>query len=559
MTSRLGDLLRRHRVLTDDALAPALAAQREHGGALASHLVRLGLVDEDRLVALVANEYRLPIVDPRSADVPSDAIEAIPHTLARRHELVPIALDGATLTLAMVDPANPSAVNEVQFLTGRDVRIAAASPTSVHAAIERLYCAPSPLAEALSQLGPARPGDTADDDPLREPLAASEQAPVVRLVNALLAEAVRRRASDVHIEPYERALRVRFRIDGVLCEVMQPPLVFHSAIATRLKVLAQLDIAERRLPQDGRLRFRPPDGPEADVRLSALPTAFGEKLVLRILDRGHLESDLGALGFAESDLHALRTAIARPCGLVLVTGPTGSGKTTTLYAALAELNTPAINICTAEDPIEFPLHGINQVQTRDDIGLSFATALRAFLRQDPDVVMVGEIRDLETADIAVKAALTGHLVLSTLHTGDAPSAITRLLDMGIPSFLVAASLTLVVAQRLARLVCGSCARDHALPLGAVRAAGWDGEPFAARQGTGCAACAGTGFRGRAAVYELMPLGEALRDGIVAGASTPELRRLARSAGMRSLRQAGLALAASGATSVEEVLRITPAD
>ncbi len=559
MTSRLGDLLRRHGALTDDQLAPALAAQREHGGALATHLVRLGLVDEDRLVALVAAEYRLPVVDPRSADVASDAIETVPHTLARRHELVPIALDRGTLTLAMVDPAHPSAVNEVKFLTGRDVRIAAASPTSVHAAIERLYGAPSPLADALSQLGPAHPGDAVDDDPLREPLAASEQAPVVRLVNALLAEAVRRHASDVHIEPYERALRIRFRIDGVLCEVMQPPLAFHSAIATRLKVLAQLDIAERRLPQDGRLRFRSPDGSETDVRISALPTAFGEKLVLRILDRTHLQSDLGTLGFEESALHELRTAIARPCGLVLVTGPTGSGKTTTLYAALAELNTPIINICTAEDPIEFPLHGINQVQTRDDIGLSFATALRAFLRQDPDVVMVGEIRDLETADIAVKAALTGHLVLSTLHTGDAPSAMTRLLDMGIPAFLVAASLTLVVAQRLARLVCVSCARDHPLPLAALRAAGWDGAPFATRQGTGCTACGGTGFRGRAAVYELLPLGDALRDGLVAGASTLELRRVARAAGMRTLRQAGLALAAGGATSVEEVLRITPAD
>jgi type IV pilus assembly protein PilB len=459
----------------------------------------------------------------------------------------------------MVDPASPIAVSEIKFLTGRDVRIAAATPTAVHATIDRLYGAPSPLADALSQLGPSEQLDDTDDDPIREPLAASEQAPVVRLVNALLVEAVRRHASDVHIEPYERTLRVRFRIDGVLCEMMHPPLAFHSAIATRLKVLAQLDIAERRLPQDGRLRFRSPDGGETDVRISVLPTAFGEKLVLRVLDRSHLERDLESLGFEASALHELRSAIARPCGLVLVTGPTGSGKTTTLYAALAELNTPGINICTVEDPIEFPLFGVNQVQARDDIGLGFAIALRAFLRQDPDVVMVGEIRDLETADIAVKAALTGHLVLSTLHTSDAPSAVTRLIDMGVAPFLVAASVTLVVAQRLVRLVCAACAREHAMPIAAVRAAGWDGALFATRQGAGCAACGGTGFRGRAAVYELLPLGEDLREGLATGASVLELRRLARGAGMRTLRQAALALAASGVTSVEEIVRVTPPD
>jgi type IV pilus assembly protein PilB len=559
MHSRLGDLLRRHGALTAEQIAPALAAQEEHGGTLATQLVRLGLVEEHQLVALVADEYHLPIVDPRCVEVAGDAIDAVPPTLARRHELVPIALDGSMLTIAMADPASPIAVSEIKFLTGRDVRITVASPSAVHATIERLYGAPSPLADALSQLGPSEQRDDPDGDPLREPLAASEQAPVVRLVNALLAEAVRRRASDVHIEPYERTLRARFRVDGVLCEVMHPPLAFHSAIATRLKVLAQLDIAERRLPQDGRMRFRSPEGEETDVRVAVLPTAFGEKLVLRILDRSHLQRDLGSLGFEASALHELRSAIARPCGLVLVTGPTGSGKTTTLYAALAELNTPGINICTVEDPVEFPLFGVNQVQARDDIGLTFATALRAFLRQDPDVVMVGEIRDLETADIAVKAALTGHLVLSTLHTGDAPSAMTRLIDMGVAPFLVAASLTLVVAQRLVRLVCTGCAREHALPAAALHAAGWDGTPFVTRQGVGCTTCGGTGFRGRAAVYELLPLGETLHEGLVTGASVLELGRLARAAGMRTLRQTGLALAASGATSVEEILRVTPPD
>jgi type IV pilus assembly protein PilB len=556
MVSRLAELLRRRHLLTDAQLAAAVAAQGEHGGGLAQWVVRLGLVDGDALAASLADAYGLEIVDPRTVDVPRAAIDAVPHALARRHEVVPIALDGARLTVAVADPTDPAPIDEVRFLCGLDVRVVVASCTAVREAIERLYGPASELAEALSGLGSATPAV----DPVAdvEADAATEHAPVVRFVNALLAEAVRRRASDVHVEPFERALRVRLRIDGVLHDVAPPPASLAAAIATRVKVMAQLDIAERRLPQDGRLRATLP-ARGVDVRVSTLPTLHGEKIVLRLLDHAHAERTLEALGLEVSALARVRHALAQPHGLVLATGPTGSGKTTTLYAALGALNTPAVNLCTVEDPVEVPMRGVNQVATRDDVGLSFAGALRAFLRQDPDVIMVGEIRDLETADIAVKAALTGHLVLSTLHTNDAPSAVTRLLDMGIPPFLVAGALVLVVAQRLVRVVCARCAQPRPVQLDVLRAAGWTGERFTPRAGRGCADCAGTGFRGRAAVYELMMPGDGFRERVVAGASLLELRRLARSDGMTTLRQAGLTVAARGFTTVEEVLRVTPAD
>jgi len=511
--------------------------------------------DQDTVVRLLADEYRLPLVDPRTADVPAAALAAVPHVLARRHVLVPVALQGAQLTVAMADPTDPAAVAELKFSCGLDVRIAVAPRAAVQETIERLYGPASELAEALSGLTPPAPAT--------EPTAAieasdTEAAPVVRFVNALLAEAVRRRASDIHVEPYDHTLRIRLRVDGVLGEVAPPPPGLASAIATRVKVMAQLDIAERRLPQDGRLRLSLEVG-NVDVRVSVLPTLFGEKLVLRLLDRGGVERRLDALGLEPGTLAHLRAALARPHGLVLVTGPTGSGKTTTLYAALAALNTTAINICTVEDPIEIHLHGVNQVATRDDLGLSFAITLRALLRQDPDVIMVGEIRDLDTADIAVKAALTGHLVLSTLHTNDAPSAVTRLLDMGIPPFLVAGALGLVLAQRLVRVLCPRCSRASNESADVLHAAGWCDPAFVARRHAGCSECAGTGYRGRAPVYEAMVPDDRLREAIVAGATARELRRIACEAGMQTLRQSALAVAARGTTTLEEVLRVTPAD
>jgi type IV pilus assembly protein PilB len=549
--SRLGQILRRRGLLTAEQLTLESSTP-------AVELVRRGVVAEEVLVEALADEYGLPIVDPRTADVPRSALDAVPHALARRRQLVPIDLAGSTLSVAMADPTITVAVAEVKFLCGLDVHVAVAGAMAVRETIDRLYGDAPELADALSELGPAVPDvDRTDDGVLDE--AATAQAPVVRFVNALLAEAVARRASDIHIEPYADALRVRLRVDGVLCEVAPPPAALAGAITNRVKVMAQLDIAERRLPQDGRLRLRLSDGADADVRVSVLPTLFGETVVLRILDGARRERRLEAVGLDAEALALLRAALARPHGLILATGPTGSGKTTTLYAALAALDTATVNVCTVEDPVEVHMPGINQVQARDDVGLTFATALRALLRQDPDVIMVGEIRDLETADIAVKAALTGHLVLSTLHTNDAASAITRLLDMGIPPFLVAGSLVLVVAQRLVRVVCARCGRDSPMAVDVLHAAGWRDAPFTARRGDGCLECGGTGYRGRVAVHELMPIGDALRERVVSGASPLELERIARSDGMRTLRQRALGLAARGVTSIEEVLRVTPVD
>jgi type II secretory ATPase GspE/PulE/Tfp pilus assembly ATPase PilB-like protein len=554
MQSRLCDILCRRGVL-DAAEAVRVRDGLDDPGGLAARLVALDLVDEDVLVNVLAEECTLPRVDPRLAAVPRDAVAAVPHGLARRHQLVPVALDGALLTIAMADPTDQGAVAHVTFLTGLDVQAAVAPPSAVRDAIARLYGEAPELADALSGLGPASPEERA---PVQRPSDADD-APVVRYVHALLAEAVRRGASDVHVEPFDGALRVRLRVDGVLAEVAPPPAGLAAAITTRVKVMARLDIAERRLPQDGRLEFAAPGSAAVDVRVSVLPTLHGETIVLRLLDRTGLARRLETLGLDAGDLERLRAALAQPQGLVLATGPTGSGKTTTLYAALTALDAATVNVCTVEDPVEIQLHGVNQVTVRDDIGLSFAAALRAFLRQDPDVIMVGEIRDLETADIAVKAALTGHLVLSTLHTNDAPSAVTRLLDMGIAPFLLTGSLLLVVAQRLVRVLCPACAEDVPVDPTALCAAGFTGPSFDGRRRRGCRDCGGTGFRGRTSVYQLMPANPAVREAIVAGASVLQLTGLARAAGMRSLREAGLALAARGVTTLDEVLRVTPAD
>jgi type IV pilus assembly protein PilB len=381
----------------------------------------------------------------------------------------------------------------------------------------------------------------------------------VKLVNAILTDAIRKRASDIHIEPYEKALRVRFRVDGVLYEMMQPPLRLKNAITSRLKVMAALDIAERRLPQDGRIKMKLSGNKEMDFRVSSLPTMFGEKVVLRLLDKSNLQLDMTKLGFEEAALKWFKEAIYKPYGMVLVTGPTGSGKTTTLYSALAELNKVANNISTAEDPIEFNLAGINQVQMHDEIGLNFAGALRAFLRQDPDIIMVGEIRDFETAEIGVKAALTGHLVLSTLHTNDAPSTINRLLNMGIEPFLVASSVNLILAQRLARVICPNCKEDFPVAEDVIRKCGWTGELFVPQHGTGCLNCGGTGFRGRIALYEVMPVTDGLKEQIIGGGTAIELKRVAMQEGMTSLRQSGIIHVARGTTTLEEVLRVTMAD
>jgi type IV pilus assembly protein PilB len=561
MSSRLGEVLQKRGDLTADQLARALEQQREHGGALSTHLVKQGFITEEKLLGYLEREYRLPIVDPLSLDIARDVLAIVPQALVLKHHLIPTSLVRSTLTLAMADPSNLMAINEVKFLTGYDVKVAVSAPTLIQQAIERYYERHTDYDEVLSKLD----GDNVevvrdeDDVDLQELEKATEEAPVVRLVNALLTDAIRKRASDIHVEPYEKMLRVRFRIDGLLYEIMQPPLRLKNAMTSRIKVMAQLDIAERRLPQDGRIKMKLSGGKEMDFRVSVLPTLFGEKVVLRLLDKSNLQLDMTKLGFEDQALKFFKDAINKPYGMVLVTGPTGSGKTTTLYSALAELNKIGTNISTAEDPVEFNLVGINQVQMHDEIGLNFAAALRAFLRQDPDVIMVGEIRDFETAEIGVKAALTGHLVLSTLHTNDAPSTINRLLNMGIEPFLVASSLNLIMAQRLARVICPNCKEDHPTTPEALREIGWAGEPFVPQHGAGCSNCGGTAYKGRIALYEVMPMSDEVREQVLAGATALDIKRTAIQTGMKTLRQSGLTKVAEGLTTVEEVLRVTMSD
>jgi type IV pilus assembly protein PilB len=561
MNSRLGELLLKRGDLRPEQVAQAIEQQRQQGGALSHYLVKLGFITEEDLLSYLQREYRLPVVDPLSLDIPRDVLNLLPAAIVTKHHVIPTNLARSTLTLAMADPSNLVAINEIKFLTGYDVKVAVAAPSSVQQAIEKYYESKVNYDEVLSQLGNETIEVVTDREEVdvKELERATEEAPVVRLVNALLTDAIRKRASDIHVEPYEKMLRVRFRIDGVLYEIMQPPMRLKNAITSRIKVMASLDIAERRLPQDGRIKMKLGEGKEMDFRVSVLPTLFGEKVVLRLLDKSALQLDMTKLGFEESALAHFKEAIYKPYGMVLVTGPTGSGKTTTLYSALAELNKISTNISTAEDPVEFNLVGINQVQMHEDIGLNFAAALRAFLRQDPDIIMVGEIRDFETAEIGIKAALTGHLVLSTLHTNDAPSTINRLLNMGVEPFLVASSVNLILAQRLARVICTSCREETEAAPHLLGGLGNGQEPFTCFRGTGCPSCGGTGYRGRIALYEVMPIGDELRELVLSGASAAEIKRAAMGLGMKTLRQSGIDKARHGVTTLEEVMRVTMAD
>jgi type IV pilus assembly protein PilB len=564
MTTRLGELLVKRGLITQAQLTKALEHQGESGGALSTALVKLNFVSDADLTAYLQKEYRLPLVDPAGMDLPPEVLRLIPAALVNRHHLVPISLSGSSLTLSMSDPSNLVAINEVKFLTGYDVKVAVAATSSVTAAIGKFYDQGTNYDEVLTQLESqdVELVQTEEEVDVKELERATEDAPVVRLVNAILTSAIKRRASDIHLEPFERMFRVRFRVDGVLEDIMKPPLKLKNAITSRVKVMSQLDIAERRLPQDGRIKLKIGPGQEMDFRVSVLPTLFGEKIVLRLLDKSSLQLDMTRLGFEEAALKDFKDAINKPYGMVLVTGPTGSGKTTSLYSALSELNKVTSNISTAEDPVEYNLVGINQVQIHDDIGLNFANALRAFLRQDPDIIMVGEVRDFETAEIAIKAALTGHLVLSTLHTNDAPSTINRMLNMGVEPFLVASSINLILAQRLARVICSGCREPTELPPQAMLDIGIPREEigtFTLFHGAGCAQCNGSGYRGRIALYEVMPMSEELRSLVLNGASATEIKRTAISLGMKTLRGSGLTKLREGATTVEEVLRVTMAD
>lgn len=566
--------------MTRARIDEAAERQKTAGGRLGSRLVELGFVRDDEVAALLSRQHGVPFIDLGRFDVESDVIGLLPAATARKYDMVPVGRSGSVLTIALADPTNVFAVDDVEFMTGCRVEPVVATEVSVKAAVGRYYGEPADRGDAPdageTQLALAAkaleeiPGIARDLQVVEEteevdvtaPESQSGETPVVRLVNVVLASAIQRGASDVHFEPYEKQYRIRFRIDGSLYGIMEPPLKYRDAVTSRLKVMAKLDIAEKRLPQDGRIKLRlNADGGAKDIdfRVSCLPTLHGEKVVLRLLDRSKLVLDMTRLGLEAESLSGFEEAIRRPWGLVLVTGPTGSGKTSTLYSAISRLNTPATNIMTAEDPVEFNLAGVNQVQVRESTGLTFAAALRSFLRQDPNVILVGEIRDFETAEIAMKAALTGHLVLSTLHTNDAPGTIHRLVNMGIEPFLVAGAVSLICAQRLVRRICAGCAADEPAPTRVLEAIGFGAEEAAAvvpRKGRGCRQCDGRGYRGRVGLYEVMAFTEELREMVRLGASTGELRREAVERGMFTLRASGLRKIAAGLTSIEEVLKET---
>lgn len=562
--SRIGDFLVRQNFLTGEQLEQAVESQKVGGGFLGSHFVKLGFIEELDLLKKISDQYGVQIIEVDSLEIDPALIQLIPQNLAIKHTLIPIVQSEKALTIVMADPTNIVALNDIKFITGLEVQVGIASEKSIKTIQEKVYEQGVSYDSIIEDFEDEDVEIIALDESLdiNELERATEDAPVVKLVNAILTDAIKKSASDIHIEPYEKIFRVRFRIDGVLYEIMKPPPKLKNAITSRLKIMAGLDIAERRLPQDGRIKLKLGQGKEMDYRVNVLPTLFGEKVVLRLLDKSNLQLDMTKLGFETRQLKDFKEAISKPHGMVLVTGPTGSGKTTTLYSALAELNQIGTNISTAEDPVEFNLAGINQAQMHDDIGFNFAAALRAFLRQDPDVIMVGEIRDYETAEIAIKASLTGHLVLSTLHTNDAPSTINRLLNMGVEPFLVASSINLIVAQRLARKICKDCGdyvEVHPEILVSVGISAAEASHIKVRQGRGCPKCSNTGYKGRIALYEVMPMNEELRTLVLNGASSAEIMQEAIRLGMMSLRASGLMRLKEGMTTVEEVLRVTAAE
>jgi type IV pilus assembly protein PilB len=565
MAAKLGQLLLNNNLITEEDLKRALEVQAKNGERLGSTLIKLGIISEEQLLNFLSKQYDVPAINLSEYKIDPSITKFIPHDVASKYLIFPVAKVGATLTIAMADPSNIFAIDDIKFMTGYNVEPVVASESAIRAAISEYYGEHDILQNVMDSLKISEGVDliqeTEDEIDIGELKQAVEEAPVVKLVNAILNEAIEKGSSDIHIEPYEKQLRVRYRIDGVLYDIMQPPPKLRAALTSRIKIMADLDIAERRLPQDGRIKIKV-KGRAIDLRVSTLPTIFGEKIVMRILDRGSLVLDLTKLGFESKQLEDFTEAINSPYGMVLVTGPTGSGKTTTLYSALSTINNIGVNIMTVEDPVEYNLHGINQVQVKEEIGLTFASALRAFLRQDPDIIMVGEIRDFETAEIAVKAALTGHLVLSTLHTNDAPSTVSRMLNMGVEPFLVSASVLLILAQRLCRKVCQQCKEVEKIPVPALIDIGFSEEEarsIKCFRGKGCPACNDTGYKGRIALYEVMPLKEEIKELILEGASASEIKRTAVRLGMKTLRMSGLTKLKEGVTSLEEVMRVTFGD
>jgi type IV pilus assembly protein PilB len=562
---RLGELLVAKGLISTDQLHDAMREHRRSKERLGKVLTRRGFVSEEKMVELLSKEHGLPSVAIEQYAVTADVLALVPAHIARKYEVIPLARVAEGLTLAMADPTNVVAMDEIAAMTRVTILPVVAAGKAIRAAIERYYTASQgPLAELLAEVAndPSALEVVAEEElttgNVIELKESADEAPVVKLVNMVLVDAIRKGASDLHWEPYEKDFRIRFRIDGVLHEMLAPPKRLEPAIISRLKIMSNLDIAERRLPQDGRIKLRH-GRREIDFRVSILPTIFGEKGVLRILDKEALQLDLTKLGFDEWSYDKFNAAIHQPYGMVLITGPTGSGKTTTLYSAISTINSPEHNIMTAEDPVEYNLHGVNQVQVNEGIGRTFAGVLRSFLRQDPDVILVGETRDLETAQISIRAALTGHLVFTTLHTNDCPSTVARLVDMGVPSFLLSSSLLLILAQRLGRRICSTCREPvagHEEDLVALGHVPQGRGRVTFYRGRGCAACNFTGMKGRVAIYEVMPISEELRYLIIRNASTAEIREMAQHQGMKTLRQAGLAKVLEGTTTPQEVLRVT---
>jgi len=562
--SRLGELLVREKMISLQQLQEAQTEAKRTGRRLGVALSRLGYVNDQDLTQFLARQYSLPSINLNDFEIDGDVLKLVPKEVAMKHMVVPVNRAGATLIVAMSDPSNIFAIDELKFLTQYNIEPVVAAESAIDEAIRRYYDKGPDLGSMLDEFGEAVEFEGVQENDINVVDLENQagEAPVVKLCNAILLSAVKKAASDIHVEPYEKFFRVRFRVDGILNEEMRPPLKMRNAITSRLKIMASMDIAERRLPQDGRIKLKIGKDKEMDFRVSCLPTLYGEKIVLRLLDKSQLQLDMTKLGFEPKPLEDFKEAIRKPYGMVLVTGPTGSGKTTTLYSALSELNKIESNISTAEDPVEFNLPGINQVQMHEEIGLNFATSLRSFLRQDPNIIMVGEIRDFETAEIAVKAALTGHLVLSTLHTNDAPSTVSRLLNMGVEPFLVTASVNLVLAQRLSRKICVDCKEPGEKHAEALLKMGMT-EPqvhmATIYRGRGCKNCGDTGYRGRIALYEVMPFTDELKELVLQGASATEIKAEMIRKGIASLRIAGINKILEGVTTPEEVLRTTVDD
>lgn len=607
MAAKLGQLLITSSVISEEQLKQALNVQKKEGGRLGTNLIKLGFITDEKLVAFLSKQYGVPAINLSEYKIDPSILKLIPADMAKKYLILPVARVGATLTITMADPSNVFAIDDVKFMTGYNVEVVVSSESAIINGISTYYLGKGEMVassaasskstvslEAKDYTLAAEDMDAGNFDTGRfddegpsvnveefdkivgsaldnvdvleeekdDGVIKDVEAPIIKLVNGILVNAIKSSASDIHVEPYENSLRVRYRVDGVMYTVMNLPTKIRAALTSRLKIMSKLDIAERRLPQDGRIKLKLGKKRDIDFRVSVLPTLFGEKTVLRILDKANLQVDLTKLGFEQGALDDFMEALNKPFGMILVTGPTGSGKTTTLYSALNYLNKPDTNIMTAEDPVEFNFMGINQCHVREDIGLTFAAALRSFLRQDPDIIMVGEIRDFETAEIGVKAALTGHLVLSTLHTNDAPGTVSRLLNMGIEPFLVSSAVVLIMAQRLARRICQQCKDVEKVPSAALLKLGFsqeEAEKVTCYKGKGCPACNNTGYKGRVALYEVMPVKDELKELILEGASSAELKKSAIRLGMKSLRMSGLTKVAEGVTTIDEVLRVSFGD